>query len=187
MKPDEKELIQGLRQRDNEAFELLVGIYQKRLMAIACGITLDREESLEIVQDVFLNVHQNIDTFREESGLMTWMRRITVNLCLNWKRRLSRRVQWHHQPIEAEEVLSCTDGDGTADTPESQYMAYESEQILMEKIAQLPEKVRTVLVLKVFEKMAYEEIAQTLGINSGTVKSRLYYARKFLALSMVSS
>lgn len=185
MKPDEKELIQRLQYGDGEAFEFLVETYQKRLMTIAYGITLDREESLEIIQDTFLNVYQNIATFREDSSLMTWMRKITVNLSLNWKRKWGRRLGLHHHSIGSEEAIIFEGADDKPDTPESQYMTYESEKMLMAKIAQLPEKVRGVLVLKAFEKMSYEEIAQTLGINSGTVKSRLHYARKFLALSMV--
>ncbi|MBF0231941.1 MAG: sigma-70 family RNA polymerase sigma factor [Desulfamplus sp.] len=183
MKPDEKELIQDLMQGGDEAFELLVETYQKRLIAIACAITLDKEESLEIVQDVFLSVYQNIGTFREDSGLFTWMRKITVNLCLNWKRKWIRRFKWYHQPLESDDSMSYAEYDKKTDSPESEYMEYESEQKIMEKIEQLPEKIRSVLVLKAFEQMSYEEIAQTLEINIGTVKSRLHYARKFLAHS----
>lgn len=180
MKPDEKELVRGLRQGSNEAFEILVETYQKRLLVIACGITLDREESLEIVQDVFVSVYQNIENFREDSGLLTWLRKITVNMCLNWRRKWIKRFRWNHQSIDAFSDIFFADGQTNGENPESQYMAYESEQAIMKKIAQMPEKIRSVLVLKAFEKMPYEEIAQTLGINSGTVKSRLYYARKFL-------
>ncbi|MBF0376445.1 MAG: sigma-70 family RNA polymerase sigma factor [Desulfamplus sp.] len=190
MKLDEKELLQGLRQADKRAFEVLVDTYQKRLLAIACGITLDREESLEIVQDVFLSVYQNIYNFREESGLFTWMRKITINLCLNWKRRWIRRFRWNHQTLEGKnfsennELLYRDRYEQKPQTPEAEYIEYESENIIMNKIGQLPEKVRTVLVLKVFEKMSYEDIAQTLGVNIGTVKSRLHYAKKFLTHSM---
>jgi len=184
MKPDEKELIQGLRQGSDEAFGILVETYQKRLLTIACAITLDREESLEIVQDVFVSVYKNIGRFREESGILTWMRKITVNLCLNWKRRWIRRLRWSHQPLEPEQELYSEGSDDKPENPETQYMACESENMVMEKIGQLPEKVRTVLVLKAFEKMSYEDIARALGINQGTVKSRIHYARKFLAHSI---
>ncbi|MBF0230670.1 MAG: sigma-70 family RNA polymerase sigma factor [Desulfamplus sp.] len=186
MKLDEKELLQGLRQADKRAFEVLVDTYQKRILAIACGITLDREESLEIVQDVFLSVYQNIDNFREESGLFTWMRKITINISLNWKRRWIRRFRWNHQTLEDKnfnennDLLYRDKYQEKPQTPEAEYIEYESENIIMNKIGQLPEKIRTVLVLKVFEKMSYEDIAQTLGVNIGTVKSRLHYAKKFL-------
>ncbi|MBF0573603.1 MAG: sigma-70 family RNA polymerase sigma factor [Desulfamplus sp.] len=188
MKLDEKELIQGLRHSDKRSFEILVDTYQKRLLAIAYGITLEKEESLEIVQDVFLSVYQNIGNFREESGLLAWMRKITINLSLNWKRRWIRRFRWSHQTLEDKNFRENNDllyrYEDKPQTPEAEYIEYESENIIMNKISQLPEKIRTVLVLKVFEKMSYEDIAQTLGINIGTVKSRLHYAKKFLTQSM---
>ncbi len=198
MKLDEKELIRGLRQGNGKAFETLVDRYQKKLFAIAFGITLDSEESLEIVQDVFVSVYQNIGDFREDSGLFTWMRKITVNLCLNWKRRWLRRFKWSHHSFEENlSVLSkdfynsynsnygdTLNTDLVVDTPESQYMEYESEKIIMDKIGQLPEKIRTVFVLQAFEKMSYQDIADTLNLNIGTVKSRLHYAKKFITQSM---
>ena len=112
------------------AFRLLIRTYQSKLYSIAYGITLDREESLDIVQDVFLKVHQKIHTFREESSLSTWLHRITVNLCLNWKRRWTRRFRWHHQPLERQEG-----GDypqlGTSDAvPETLYEKKELKEIV---------------------------------------------------------
>ncbi|MBW2318491.1 MAG: sigma-70 family RNA polymerase sigma factor, partial [Deltaproteobacteria bacterium] len=88
---DEAGLVSSLKERQEEAFRILVRQYQGRLFSIAYGITLDREESLDIVQEVFLRVFKKIHTFREDSRLSTWLHRITVNLCLNLKRRWRRR------------------------------------------------------------------------------------------------
>ncbi len=183
-KTNEKELIHELQQGSRKAFEHLVEQYQHRLIAIACGITLDREESLEIVQDVFISVHQNINNFREDAGLMTWMRKITINMCLNWKKKWMRRFKWSHQTIETEQGHFLSEAETGNETPESSYMNREFEAVVMEKISLLPEKLRTVFVLKTLENISYEEIAQTIGIKTGTVKSRLHHARKFLAESM---
>lgn len=151
-------------------------------MTIAWGITLDHEESLEIVQDVFLSVHKNISDFRGEAGLMTWMRRITVNHCLNWKRRWKRRFKWHHRPLEAEEASGAWDHLGLQpESPESNYLNREQEKNLMDLVAKLPEKTRTVFILKTVEGLSYEAIAKLLNIKTGTVSSRLYHARKSLA------
>lgn len=183
-KTGEQELIHQLKQGNRQAFEDLVDQYQHRLLAIACGITLDREESLEIVQDVFISVHRNIHNFRGEAGLMTWMRKITVNMCLNWKRKWTRRFKWSHHSIETDQGHFITEVETGNETPESSYMNREFETLVMEKVSLLPEKFRSVFVLKTLENISYEEIGQTLGIKTGTVKSRLHHARKLLAESM---
>ena len=181
---EEKKLIKRLQQGQEAAFQILVREYQTRLMAIAWGITLDHEESLEIVQDVFLSVHRNINEFRGDAGLMTWMRKITINLCLNWKRRWKRRFRWHHVPLESEVNTLPRGGETPPHSPESHYLGREMEQNIMEHVARLPEKIRTVFILKTVEEMSYESIAQLLNIKPGTVSSRLYHARKSLASAL---
>lgn len=177
---DEKELIDRLKQGQEWAFETLVGRFQKKLLALAYSITLDREESLEIVQDVFVSVYKNIGTFREDSGLATWLRRITVNGCLNWKRKWKRRFRWSHQSIDQENGTLLSDVENLVDTPETALRDKELETIVMKTIEILPEKVRAVFVLKTLEGLSYEEIAATLKIKKGTVSSRLHLARKLL-------
>lgn len=178
---EEKILINRLQQGQEAAFETLVRQYQSRLMAIAWSITLDHEESLEIVQDVFLSVHRNIKEFRGDAGLMTWMRKIIINRCLNWKRRWKRRFRWHHVSLDLEKNLLSRGEQTGPHSPESQYLDREMAQNIMEHVAKLPEKIRTVFILKTVEEMSYEAIAQLLNIKPGTVSSRLYHARKKLA------
>ncbi|QTA93710.1 RNA polymerase sigma factor [Desulfonema magnum] len=177
---DEARLISLLKQKDEEAFRVLIQQYQTKLFGIAYSITLEKEESLDIVQEVFLKVWQNIHTFRQDAKLSTWLRRITVNQCLNWQRRWKRRFRWHHQPLESDEG-----GDypelGTDDYhPESLYQKKEFEKIIWETLRKLPEDARAVFVLKEAEGLSYDEIARTLKIKRGTVSSRLFYARKKL-------
>jgi len=93
---DEPDLVKRLKKGQPWAFNILVARYQSRLLKIAYGITLDREDSLEIVQDVFISAFKNIQTFRQEASLATWLRKITINQCLNWKRKWKRRFKWSH-------------------------------------------------------------------------------------------
>lgn len=178
---DELTLIKALQNGDEAAFEVLVQTYRKKLLNIAWGITQDREESLELVQDVFVLVYKNIDQFRGDSGLFTWMRKILVNTCLNWKRKWKRRFRWHHQSIELYEGVLLPGVESYGDNPESEYLHEEFQDMIMCRVKALPEKIRTVFVLKTFEKMSYDEIAKTMGIKKGTVSSRLYHARKYLS------
>jgi RNA polymerase sigma-70 factor (ECF subfamily) len=177
---DEKRLVALLKKGDEAAFRLLIQKYQSKLYGIAYGITLDREESLDIVQDVFLKVYQKIHLFREESSLSTWLHRITVNLCLNWKRRWLRRFKWHHQPLEIQEGGDYPELGTVEDLPETLYEQKELKKMLWEQLKELPEEARAVFVLKEMEGLSYDEIAKTLRIKTGTVSSRLFYARKKL-------
>ena len=181
---DESRLVSGLKDGQEEAFRLLIRRYQGKLYSVAYGITLDREESLDIIQEVFLKVYQKIHTFREESRLSTWLHRITVNQCLNWKRRWKRRFRFHHQPIERDEAGEFPELGTDADYPETQYEKKEFERIFWQRLKELPEEARIVYVLKEVEGLSYDEIAAVLKIKKGTVSSRLFYARKRLRDSL---
>lgn len=181
---DEADLVERLKKGQEWAFSVLVKTYQDRLSKIAYGITLDREESMEIVQDVFILAFKNIQTFRQDASLATWLRKITLNQCLNWKRKWKRRFKWHHDSIDSENdtvLFNETRKDGN---PEVLYEGKEMEKNLMTAIKKLPEKIRLVFVLNSFEGLSYDEIATALHIKKGTVSSRLYSARKALITSL---
>ncbi len=177
----EQDLVERLRKGQRWAFTILVDTYQARLLKIAYGITLDHEESLEVVQDVFVSVFQNIRDFRQEAGLASWLRKITINKCLNWKRKWKRRFKWHHTTIESENDQNLFVENRKIQDPEMIYATKQFEKNLMFAVKTLPEKIRLVFVLNVLEGLSYEEISTTLNIKRGTVASRLHRARETLA------
>jgi len=181
---EEQELIERLKKGQQWAYHLLVTRYQDRLLKIAYGITLDMEESREVVQDVFVSAFKHIHEFRGEAGLWGWLRKITLNACLNWKRKWKRRFKWHHTSLgpENEYLLYGTEKDRS--TPGSILEEKEFESNLIMAIHTLSEKHRLVFVLSALEELSYEEISQTLKIGKGTVRSRLFYARKQIIASM---
>ena len=181
---NEQDLVERLKKGQEWSFNVLVNRYQGRLLKIAYGITLDREESLEIVQDVFISAFKNIQTFRQDAGLATWLRKITINHCLNWKRKWKRRFKWHHDPIESENDKNLFKESKKDNDPETLYREKQFEKNLMMAVKKLSEKIRLVFVLNAFEGLSYEEIAKTLNIKKGTVSSRLYSARKNLINSL---
>jgi len=176
----EQDLVERLQKGQQWAFNTLVTKYQDRLLKITYGIILDREESQEIVQDVFISAFKNIQTFRQDSSLATWLRKITINQCLNWKRKWKRRFKWSHESIESENDHNLFEESRKNKDPETLIREKQFETDLMEAIKTLPEKIRLVFVLNAFEGLSYEEIAKTLKIKKGTVSSRLYSARKNL-------
>ncbi len=180
-KAEEIELVERLKKGQQWAFDRLVSQYQDRLLKIAYGITFDHEDSLEVIQDVFVSVFKNIHSFRQDASLYTWLRKITINHCLNWKRKWKRRFKWHHASIESENDQMLTNESKKNYDPEMLYREKQFEDNLMKAIKKLPEKLRVVFVLNSLEGLSYDQIASTLNIKKGTVSSRLHSARQQLS------
>ncbi|MFH1935116.1 MAG: sigma-70 family RNA polymerase sigma factor [Pseudomonadota bacterium] len=182
---NEERLVALLKEGHEGAFRVLVREYQERLFRIACGITSDREESLDIVQEVFLKVHRYINsTFDEKSRLYTWLYRITVNECFNWHKRWKRRFRQHHQSLEMDEGGYLSELGTNDFAPDTLYQEKEFEKAFQEALKGLGKNARTVFVLKEVEGLSYDEISGILKIKRGTVSSRLCNARKNLRKSL---
>ena len=176
---DDSRLITDLKNGNERAYRQLVDKYQAKLRNVAYGITLDAEESADIIQDVFLKAYMGIDKFKGESSLYTWLRRITINESLNWVRKWKRRFRWQHQSLDREDGSSL-DIESDEAGPESTLRNKQVAGILREGLDKLPEKARAVIVLKEVEGLSYEEIGDLMGISKGTVSSRIFYAREKL-------
>ena len=176
---DDRGLVTGLKSGDEGSYRQLVKKYQAKLKNVAYGITLDAEESSDIVQDVFLKAYMGIDKFKGDSSLYTWLRRITVNESLNLVRKWKRRLRWQHQPLEREDGSSL-DIESEDAGPETNLGSRQVAGALKQALDKLPEKARAVIVLKEVEGLSYDEIGDLMGINKGTVSSRIFYAREKL-------
>lgn len=180
---NEDQLVSLLKQKNEDAFRILIRNYQGKLYRTAYAITLNKEESEDIVQEVFIKVFENIDEFKKGSLLSTWLHRITINHCLNWRRKWKRRFRKYHQPLD--DVSDSGEEESKTEvfddnTPEKLYQKKEIEKIITDALKKLPEESRVVFVLKEIDGMSYDDIAEILNINRGTVSSRLHYARQRL-------
>jgi len=162
-------LLERLRAGDARAFEELVIAYQHRVFGVALRMLGSRAEAEEIAQEVFLRAYRAIGEFRGEARLGTWLYGIASRLCLNRLASPDRRL------ARGDEALA----DVAAPTPDAAIAAERAEldAALRAAIAGLPEDRRLVLVLRDVEGLSYEEIAETLAIDPGTVRSRLHRAR----------
>ena len=176
----DQELVIRLQRGNEWAFQLLVRRFRKKLFSIAFGITLDAQESQDIVQEVFLQVYRRIHSFRGDASLSTWLHRITVNQCLNWKRRWARRFRWMHVPFGNVEDGGVEEPASPLPTPEGHLSEAETGKAIDDALKKLPEHARAVFVLREIEGLSYEEIAAVTGAKLGTVRSRLFNARKRL-------
>ena len=169
--PEDPALLEALRRREPEAFERLVLAYQHRVFSIALRMLRDRGEAEEVAQEVFLRVHRSIGEFRGEAKLSTWLYAIASRLCLN------RLKGGYHRRRETHEALALARVADGHPNPGATLEASELEAALHRAIAELDAERRIVVVLRDLHGLAYEEIAAALGLELGTVRSRLHRAR----------
>lgn len=167
---DEAPFAERLRAGDPAAFETLVVRYQHRVFGIALRMLENRAEAEEIAQETFLRAHRALAEFRGEAKLSTWLYAIASRLCLNRLAAGERRLR-----REDPEALEGRPGAGA--DPADELERRERDAALRRAIAELGEERRIVLVLRDIEGLSYAEIAQALGLELGTVRSRLHRAR----------
>ena len=174
-------LIERCLSGDEAAHAELVEEHHRLVLGLATHLLGDREEALDLSQEVFLSVFRTLHRFRGQSALRTWIFRIVVNQVRNrqrWWRRRHRSSQVSlddHIRDHGEFVL----GD-EASSPDREFSRREIGARLKAAIQKLPFEQRTALVLREIEGLRYEEIAFSLGLPVGTVKSRLTRARQAL-------
>lgn len=161
------------------SFQLLVERYQERVFALARHYTKSPVEVEDIAQDTFLKAYRRLDSFQRQSSFSTWLYRIAVNTALDFLKRTGRSpVQAVEDPELSAAATQGRAGSGsTLATPDANLRREELARITQRVLEELPEIFRTVLVLREFEDMPYQEMAEVLGISIGTVESRLFRAR----------
>jgi RNA polymerase sigma-70 factor (ECF subfamily) len=168
-------------EEDERAFSELVRRYQGRVTNLVCRVLNDRECADDLAQEVFVRVFVHRRNYRRGSKLSTWLFTIAANLAKNEIRRRVRRRNWFSLDALQESLKDST--LILADTSEGSEQGLEREQLqdaVGRAIATVPEKYRLSLVLRDIEGLAYEEIAEVLGIPGGTVRSRINRARSML-------
>lgn len=166
-------------------FDALFERYHSLVFHLACRVLGDREEALDVCQEVFLTVHRKLPRFRGDSSLKTWIYRIALNRAANrcrWWNRLRRRGT-----VSLEAHLGAEGGSGLAETlesgdasPEELLLRREEREELERSLAKLPVKQRIAVVLRDIEGLPYEEISALLEVSQGTVKSRIARGREEL-------
>jgi len=176
------QFLESLRRGDAAAFERLVSERSGDVYALLYRLTADAEEARDLTQETFLRAFQSISRFRGEANLKTWLYRIAINQARNswrWWRRRRRdaTVSLDGSDRPDEQALTVRLRNEAAVDPEQETLAHEREQQLREALLGLRRSYREAVILRDVEGFSYEEIAATLQINIGTVKSRLSRGR----------
>ena len=178
----EDQFLERLRRGEVAAFERLVAERSAEVYALLYRLTSDPEEARDLTQETFLRAFQSISRFRGDADLKTWIYRIAINQARNrwrwWKRR--RRdvtVSLDDSRGSSEQPLSASLRNEDAPDPEQETLAHEREGQLRAALLGLRSAYREAVILRDVEGFSYEEIATTLEISIGTVKSRLSRGR----------
>ena len=179
-KEQELTIIRRVQHGDTECFSLLVAEYEKKAFNVAMQMVGDREDAQDLAQEAFIKAYTSLNSFRGDSRFSSWLYRILANVCLDFKRRQARRPS---------RSLTMEDDDGD---PVDLEIADESQspQALLERkltrdavrrgLDTLPAEQRQILLLREIQGLSYEEIGDVMGLEPGTVKSRIFRARKKL-------
>ena len=161
------------------SFQLLIERYQDRVFALTRHYTKSAVEIEDIAQDTFLKAYRRLETFQRQSSFSTWLYRIAANTALDFLKRSGRSpVHAVEDPELTAAPVRAQAGSGTVIAgPDAQLRKEEVARITQEVLEELPEIFRTVLVLREFEDLSYQAIADVLGVSIGTVESRLFRAR----------
>jgi len=171
-------LVKRVQQGDRSAFDLLVVKYQHRILKLIMRYVKDPNEAVDVAQEAFLKAYRAASSFRGDSAFYTWLYRIAINTAKNHLVAASRRAaqfEFDTQDIDQSEVMSKLQ---ELDTPEAIAMSDQLRATVQKTINQLPEDLRTAILLREIEGMSYEEIAQTMECPVGTVPSRIFRARE---------
>ncbi len=177
------ELARAAAGGDESAFEALVGLHEKKVYNLALRMCGSPEDARDVAQEAFLSAWRGLPRFRGEAGFSTWLYRLTQNAAIDHLRRTRR--QQGERSLE-DEILGLDAADPTP-SPQEQTEGAELRRAVLASLEQLSEEHRQVLVLREVQEMRYEEIAGELGLDLGTVKSRISRARSALRKIMLKS
>jgi len=162
----EKNLIEKCLHGDEDSFKILMQSYEQRIFFACLQIVKDEQLAHDLTQETFLHAYQHLSSFRQESSFYTWIYRIGRNLSLNALKKIKNPTQEYREDLHASKFS----------LPEKH--SEEFDQLIQEGLKTLPFKQRQVFELFDLQNFSHKEIAAKLNIPPGTVRSRLYYARK---------
>ena len=173
MKTD-SEAINACRAGDKEMYRVLVERYKIRAYYAALVYTHNRDDALDLSQEAFYRAYKALDTFDNTKKFYTWFYKILKNICINFVTRKRTHNQVSVDLENGPDLVSA------GPNPEEILERSEQSELLWQAIHQLKENDREIIILKEFQEMSYQEIAEVLNIPLGSVMSRLYYARQRL-------
>ncbi len=178
----DEQIVERALSGDVDAFGEIVRRWERRIYALAYGILGREEDARDVAQETFIAAFRNLGNFRGEAKVSSWLHRIAVNQCITRQRRAGVRAETSLEYEEAEGGRQFA--SPSHNSPLKRAEERERTEVVRKAVTALPPELREVIVLKEFEDLTFQEIADTLDIPLSTVKSRLYTALKQLRMRL---
>ncbi len=175
MNDQEAELISRCQRGDQGALKEIFDQYHQKVYRIAYGVLRQREDALDVVQEVFIKLYRSVKDFKGKSAFYTYLYRLAMNTAIDHSRR-SKKASW----VSLDEEGRFQPTDGEENRPDHIAAQKEMERKVRWAMDQLPKDQKATLVYREIEELSYQEIAEVMGCSVGTVMSRLHYGRKKL-------
>jgi RNA polymerase sigma-70 factor (ECF subfamily) len=172
------ELVRRVQRGERGAFDLLVLRYQHRVVKLVARLLRDPTEAEDVAQEAFVKAYRAIGSFRGDSAFYTWLYRIAVNTARNTMASRQRRPLDYEAELSESEQSVVESRMRHGDTPEAVALSEEIHQTVNRAVEDLPEDLRTAIILREIEGLSYEEIAAAIDCPVGTVRSRIFRARE---------
>ncbi len=172
----EKELLKRAAQGDTSAFNDLLSAHEQKMYAVCFRMCSNEYDAQDCLQEAMLRAYKALPKFKGESAFSTWLYRIAMNTCLDALRRRKAQANTSLDSLLSEGWSPQSDSE----SPDEHVIRLERSRILQAAIAELPEEMRSAIVLRDIQEMPYDEIAAILNVNIGTVKSRISRGREKL-------
>jgi RNA polymerase sigma-70 factor, ECF subfamily len=174
----DQQLVRRVQAGDKSAFNLLVLKYQHRVLKLVGRFVNDSAEAEDVAQEAFIKAYRALASFRGDSAFYTWLYRIAINTAKNALVSNRRRPVDFDLDLQDPEQYDRHARLKDADTPEGVLLTEEIRTVVERAMEQLPEDLRTAIVLRELEGLSYEEIAEAMDCPVGTVRSRIFRARE---------
>ncbi|MCB9492610.1 MAG: sigma-70 family RNA polymerase sigma factor [Dehalococcoidia bacterium] len=175
-------LVKRSRNGDRDAFRILVERHQRRVFGLCFGMVRNKDDAMDLVQETFVKVFKNLDSFEGQSSFYTWTYRIATNVCIDFLRRANR-----YRTVDYDDAIQRDEDAEDAGSILPSRLGLDPARVygrkeLLEKIEEALQKLspahRQAILLREVEGLSYQEMADVLEISIGTVMSRLHHARK---------
>ncbi|MBW3111249.1 MULTISPECIES: RNA polymerase sigma factor SigW [Bacillaceae] len=175
-----KKRIKQVLKGDQNAFAELVELYKDKVFQICYRMLGNRHEAEDIAQEAFIRAYVNIETFNQKRKFSTWLFRIATNLCIDRIRKKKPDYFLDAEVAGTEGLTMYSQVAADVQLPEDEVENMELQETIQTEISKLPEKYRSVIVLKYIEELPLQEISEILDLPLGTVKTRVHRGREAL-------
>jgi RNA polymerase sigma-70 factor (ECF subfamily) len=172
------ELVKRAQRGERGAFDLLVLRYQHKVVKLVARLLRDQAEAEDVAQEAFVKAYRALGSFRGDSAFYTWLYRIAVNTARNSIASRQRRPLDYEADLSESELSAVESRMRHGDTPEAAVLSEEIRETVNRAVGELPEDLRTAIILREVEGLSYEEIAAAMDCPVGTVRSRIFRARE---------